>query len=198
MRSLLAAVAITAGLLSAAPAFAQASAEDLVRATAAKIFEEPAPASTEAEFLLQSVDVPAVTRFALGRHARSIAPADYARFEAAARGYLFRTLEAQLRTYGDARVELRETITRKPNDVIVRTRLTPKRGEALDLSWRLIDRGAGWKVVDLEVFGLWLAIETRAQFQALLEQPGANVDTLIARLETLNFQPQQRADNSRG
>jgi ABC-type transport system involved in resistance to organic solvents, auxiliary component len=139
-----------------------------------------------------------VTRFALGRHARSIAPADYARFEAAARGYLFRTLEAQLRTYGDARVELRETITRKPNDVIVRTRLTPKRGEALDLSWRLIDRGAGWKVVDLEVFGLWLAIETRAQFQALLEQPGANVDTLIARLETLNFQPQQRADNSRG
>ena len=44
----------------------------------------------------------------------------------------------------------------------------------------VIERKGAWSVVDLEVAGIWLAIEQRAQVASLLSRPGADIDDVIA------------------
>ena len=50
----------------------------------------------------------------------------------------------------------------------------------LKVRWRVIERKGNWSVVDLEVAGIWLAIEQRAQVASILSRPGANIDDVIA------------------
>ncbi len=41
-----------------------------------------------------------------------------------------------------------------------------------------------WKVVDVEVLGLWLAIEQRAQIAAIMDKPRATIDDAIDALNS--------------
>jgi len=70
---------------------------------------------------------------------------------------------------------------RSARDTIVTVQVTLP-GEAPEtVRWRLLDRGGAWKVVDVQVQGLWLAIEQRAQVAAILDRSGG-IDAAIARL----------------
>ncbi len=57
-------------------------------------------------------------------------------------------------------------------------------GEAPEtVRWRVINRNGSWRVVDVQAFGLWLAIEQRAQIAAILDQNGGSIDDVIASLD---------------
>jgi phospholipid transport system substrate-binding protein len=66
----------------------------------------------------------------------------------------------------------------------VETRIVPKDGEAMTVRWRVMQRENEWRVVDVEVLGLWLAIEQRAQIAAILDKPRATIDDAIAALSS--------------
>ena len=76
-------------------------------------------------------------------------------------------------------VEVVDTAARNARDAIVTTEL---HGGAVPLKvrWRVIERKGSWSVVDLEVAGIWLAIEQRAQVASILSRPGADIDDVIA------------------
>jgi phospholipid transport system substrate-binding protein len=40
------------------------------------------------------------------------------------------------------------------------------------MRWRLIKAGGDWHIVDVEMHGVWLAIEQRAQIDSLLRKRG--------------------------
>jgi phospholipid transport system substrate-binding protein len=48
----------------------------------------------------------------------------------------------------------------------------------MTMRWRVLHRDGAWRLIDVEVHGLWLAIEQRAQIMALLDKQ----DTQIADL----------------
>ena len=48
----------------------------------------------------------------------------------------------------------------------------------------MIERNGEWRVGDVEVLGLWLAIEQRAQIAAILDKPRATIDDAIAALSS--------------
>jgi phospholipid transport system substrate-binding protein len=57
-------------------------------------------------------------------------------------------------------------------------------------SWRVLGSGSSWKVVDVQVSGIWLAITQQQDFVSTIDNAGGNVDALIAQLQT---QVQQQA-----
>ncbi len=170
----------------AGPQAATVAAQDarnFVEARARELFsgsQKPDPA-----VLLALVDTPAIARFTLGREARVIAPADFQRYVKATESYLSAALSAQIGRFAGAKVQVLDALARTPQDAVVRTRITPKGGETVDLRWRVVRRGPEWKVLDLEAAGIWLAIQARAETQALLEQNGGNIDPVITRYEAL-------------
>jgi len=111
----------------------------------------------------------------------------------------FKTL--LVRTYSGALWQVsEETIVVRPlraspedNEVLVRTEIRG-RGEPIQLDYRLErtpGEGAGWKIFNLNVLGVWLVETYRSQFAQEINAKG--VDGLIATLAERN-----RSNNARG
>jgi phospholipid transport system substrate-binding protein len=177
IRALLASAALAFTALSAS---AGQEAEALIAGTASQISD---PERGEEAFR-QSIDVPSVARFTLGKHAKRISDEDHQRFAAAFETFLSSTFDEHRREFANAKVEVVGSIDRSPTDSIVETRVTPNSGEGMTVRWRVLERGGQWRVVDVEVLGLWLAIEQRAQIAAIMDKPRATIDDVIAALES--------------
>jgi len=106
----------------------------------------------------------------------------------------FKTL--LIRTYAGALAQVNEqTVTVKPmrsapedNEVVVRTEIRG-RGDPIQLDYRLEKtpgQGAGWKIYNLNVLGVWLVETYRTQFAEVTGSKG--VDGLIAALAERNRQ----------
>ncbi|HSV47398.1 MAG TPA: ABC transporter substrate-binding protein [Ramlibacter sp.] len=104
----------------------------------------------------------------------------------------FKTL--LLRTYTGAFAQISdETVSMKPlraaatdPEVVVRTEIRG-RGEPIQLDYRLEKtpgQGAGWKIFNLNVLGVWLVDTYRSQFAAEINAKG--IDGLIASLAERN------------
>lgn len=174
-RTVLASLAIA---LAPLPALAGPEAEALIAGAAAEITD---PVKGEEAFT-RSIDVPAVARFALGKHARRVSADEQARFTEALSAFLTETFRDNAGKFQDAKITVLGSKDRSPTDSIVETRVVQKGEDPMTVRWRVIAREGEWRVVDVEVLGLWLAIEQRAQISAILDRPRATIDDAIAAL----------------
>lgn len=177
IRALLASAALA---FTALPAFAGQEAESLIANTATQISD---PARGEAAFS-ESIDVPAVARFTLGKHARRISDEESKRFTAAFDNFIASTFQKHRDDFANADVKVIGSVDRSATDSIVETRVTPPGKDEMIVRWRVMERDGEWRVVDVEVLGLWLAIEQRAQIAAILDKPRATIDDAIAALNS--------------
>jgi len=179
---MLKALLISTALLVTAPSAIAAhndanSAEALVSVAATDISESKD--GQVADAVLSHIDTRAIASFTLGRYGRSLAPAEKARFAAAFEDFLRRQIEANAHQFSGVEVSVVDSQARNARDSIITTEI--RRGDVpAKVRWRVIERKGKWSVVDLEVAGIWLAIEQRAQVAAILGRPGASIDDVIA------------------
>ena len=62
----------------------------------------------------------------------------------------------------------------------------------MDLAWRVLGGAGGWKIVDVQVKGVWLAITQQQDFISTIDNHGGNVDVLINQLIADAARQQQR------
>ena len=183
-------------LTSAAPAFAQgqrdASAESFVQREASRalqILRSGAGGGQEkAEFRAfvdQAADVPRITDFVLGKYRRTISPAQYQEFAVAFRDYANSVYENRLGQYHGESLRVTGSAIRRPGDVVVNTEVVGGRqSRPVQVAWRVINGPQGWKVVDVNVAGVWLAITERQDFVSTLDNNRGDVGVLIRQLRT--------------
>ncbi|MEL6569854.1 MAG: ABC transporter substrate-binding protein [Pseudomonadota bacterium] len=183
--------------LWAGAAFADARTEAYVEENANEVLKtlnDPAldsTARTEAfsRYMDQFTDLDAVSNFVIGRYAREFSDDELASYRAAFRTYALAVYENELDRYRGESVEVIGSFDRTARDSIVNTRIPREGGPAMDVRWRVLNRGGEYQVVDvaLNIEGnlLWLAIEQRAQFLALLDRTNGSSDALIAKIEEM-------------
>jgi phospholipid transport system substrate-binding protein len=179
---MLKALIISSALLASAPlAIAGSnsveSAEALVSVAATNIAQSERERVADA--VLSHVDTRAIANFTLGRYGRALEANEKARYVETFESFLRRQIQANAHQFSGVEVEIVNTAARNARDAIVTTQLRTGSGP-IKVRWRVIERGGKWSVVDLEVAGIWLAIEQRAQVAAILSKPGADIDDLIA------------------
>ena len=176
-RAILTAAALA---MTALPAFAGQEAEAVISGTAAQISDP----ERGRDVFRQSIDVPAVARFTLGKHVHRISDDERQRFTEAFDHFLASRFDQHRSDFEGARIEVIGSRDRNAKDSIVETRVSPKGKEPMTVRWRVMERGGEWRVVDVEVLGLWLAIEQRAQIAAIMDRPRATIEDVIAALES--------------
>jgi phospholipid transport system substrate-binding protein len=130
------------------------------------------------------IDVPKVTRFVLGKYARTATPDQYNRFATAFRTYAENVYMKRIDDYHGEKIIVTGSVVRKPGDVLVTTQLAGGRSQQpTNLVWRVLGDGGNWKVVDVQVSGVWLAITQQQDFVATIDNAGGKVDVLIAQLQ---------------
>ena len=135
--------------------------------------------------IMPNVNFQRMTAAAVGPGWRQATPAQQKRLQEEFKTLLVRTYSGALAQVSD------QTITMKPlraspedKDLLVRSEVVGK-GEPIQLDYRLEKtpgQGAGWKIYNLNVMGVWLVETYRSQFAQEINAKG--IDGLIASLES--------------
>jgi len=135
-------------------------------------------------FIDQVADVPRITYFVLGKYSRSISPAQQHEFAAVFREYASNVYESRLNEYHGETLRVTGSVARTPTDVIVQTQISgSKLDQPVEVAWRVLAEGGGWKVVDVQVDGVWLAITQQQDFVSTVDNAGGNIQLLIDQLK---------------
>lgn len=138
--------------------------------------------------ILPHLNFQRMTASAVGPAWRQASPQQKQRLQEAFKTLLVRTYAGALTQVSD------QTIAMKPlraaatdNEVVVRSEIVG-RGDPIQLEYRLEKtpgQGAGWKIYNLNVLGVWLVETYRSQFSQEINAKG--IDGLIATLEARNL-----------
>ena len=122
----------------------------------------------------QIADVPAITNFVLGKYARSISPAQRAQFAPVFREYAQNVYESRLTEYHGETLKVTGSTVKKPGDVVVSSLVAGgKLDKPLPVSWRVLNRDGGWKIVDIYLNGnISQLAQKRSDFGSTLQSSG--------------------------
>ena len=137
------------------------------------------------ERILPHVNFEKMTRLAVGRNWREASPEQRQALTREFRSLLVRTYAGAVSTAKDYQVRMQPFRADPAEaDVTVRTQAVPARGEPIQLDYRLEKTGAGWKIYDVNVLGVWLVENYRNTFAGEISRGG--IDGLIKSLADRN------------
>jgi phospholipid transport system substrate-binding protein len=127
-------------------------------------------------------DVPEITKFVLGKYARSITPAQMQTFAPLFEDYVLNMLLQHLSDFHADTLTVKSSAARVPGEVLVKTTLTGPNTKPTELDWRVVGSGSSWKLIDLEMGGS-LAFYLRNDFVSTIDDQQGDIDALISRLQ---------------
>ena len=182
--------------MAAGASLAQAPADTLVRQISVEVIEA---AKTDKAIqggdlgriqalvegkVMPHVNFEVVTRSAVGPQWRTATPEQRSKLQAEFKTLLIRVYAGAIAQLRDQTVEVTKTLPVAGSaQVVVQTEVRGK-GEPIKLDYRLDKPADAWKIIDVNVGGLWLVQNYRTQFAQELAKGG--VDGLIATLAERN------------
>ena len=139
------------------------------------------------EFMLALTDLRRIATFTLGQYANSASPAEIDAFVDAFSGYAVAVYETRLSQYRGQTLRVTGSQDRAADDSVVNMVVVNPRTPTATTGTRAAFRiraGAGGKLIitDMQVEGVWLAINQRADFTAFLQQNRGSLPTLTEHL----------------
>jgi phospholipid transport system substrate-binding protein len=196
LKKLLTCAGLLAALSATAPAMAQTAPDALVRQISTEVIETTKNdkaiqagdvnriiALVDAK-VMPSVNFEAMTRSAVGPQWRSATPEQRKRLQEEFKTLLVRVYAGALTQVKDQTVEVTKTLpVPGGTQVVVQTEVRGK-AEPIKLDYRLDKVDADWKIIDVNVGGIWLVTSYRSQFAQELNNGG--IDALVNKLAERN------------
>ncbi len=164
---------------------AAAKIETIAERIVAAMQDEPSDSAerrARLEALMEhSLDLAAITNFALGRHRSSLSTAERLQFEEVFGDYVVTTYARYVNQHPIHSIVIERT--RQVNDSIaaVSTRVGRDEDDDLVWTWRLHSGDDGYRVVDLQTPSISLAVTYRRHIGAAFDK--TDIETLLAILE---------------
>ena len=193
---MLSAVLLVLTLVAAAAPSTQAGASDeaaqFVRGfgdEAIAMLSDPAlsPVERDREFrhlLTEGFHLEVIARFVLGRHWRRANEAERTEFGRLFEDYLVAAYARQLGNYAGEKLTVMVGRPQSDRIALVDSRITRAQGEPVQVQWRLRRDGEGWKIIDVVVEGVSMAVTYRSEFSAVISSHGGQIAGLLEVLRT--------------
>ena len=130
------------------------------------------------ELFQNDFDVPRIGRFVLGRYWRTATPQEQAEFLRLFQEYVVQAYSNRLGEYGGQPFIVTGT---RPGggDVIVTSEIIRQNGSRVVVDWYLVPSGGAYKITDVYVGGVSMAVTERDEFAAVIQRHGGQVSALI-------------------
>ena len=184
------------GLMLSVPVLAQAGPDALVKRISSEVIDtaktDPAIQAGNIDKVIALVDakvMPSVnfevmTRSAVGPQWRQASAEQRGKLQAEFKTLLVRVYSGALTQIKDQTVEITKTQpVPQSTQVVVQSEVRGK-GEPIKLDYRLDQYDGAWKIIDVNVGGIWLVTSYRSQFATELGKGG--IDGLIGALVERN------------
>ncbi|MBO0736799.1 MAG: ABC transporter substrate-binding protein [Alphaproteobacteria bacterium] len=134
------------------------------------------------ELLKADFDVPGIARFVLGRYWNIATEEQRAEFTKLFENYIAMAYATRLSEYSG---ETFKVVGSRPNadGAIVSSQIIRPTGAApVKVDWRLTGRGGTYKIADVSVDGISMAVTQRSEFASVIQHHGGQVQGLLAML----------------
>jgi phospholipid transport system substrate-binding protein len=177
-------------------AFAQTAPDALIRTVSTEVLNavkaDPALQGNDLAKISTLVDTKVMphvnfevmTRSAVGPQWRGASAEQRQRLQVEFKTLLLRVYAGALTELRDQSVEVTRTLPVSGSSQVVVQSEVRGRGEPVKLDYRLDKSGNDWKIIDVNVAGIWLVQSYRSQFATELNNGG--IDGLITRLAERN------------
>ncbi|HTV88789.1 MAG TPA: ABC transporter substrate-binding protein [Stellaceae bacterium] len=179
---------VAAALLTMLPRGAAAqSAQAVISSLGNEAIQVLGPGVPEAQRLARfrelfrdDFDLPEIGRFVLGRYWRTASPDEQQEFLRLFQEYIVRAYSARLGQY--AGEPFRVLGARPDNgETVVTSQIVQQNGQPISVDWYLLATPAGYKITDVYVGGVSMAVTERDEFASVIERSGG-VAGLLAEL----------------
>ena len=144
------------------------------------------------ELLRDDFDVPVIARFVLGRYWNVATEEQRAEFTKLFEDYIAIAYATRLAEYSGEQFKV---ISSRPDGdgAIVSSQIVRPAGAApIKVDWRLVGRGGVYKISDVSVDGISMAVTERSEFASVIQHNGGQVQSLIAMLRDKTAGPASR------
>ncbi|MFQ5533202.1 MAG: phospholipid-binding protein MlaC [Sphingomonadales bacterium] len=121
-----------------------------------------------------------ISRFVLGRHWRKATSEQRVEYMDLFSDFIIETYSIRLDEYTDETVEIGEARAAGKKDIIVASKIIRRNGPPVSVDWRIRVKDEVYKVIDLSVEGISMAISQREEFSAVVQKDG--IDGLLTGL----------------
>lgn len=134
-----------------------------------------------ADLVIANADMTAIGYFTLGQYRRSATPEQLDTFMDLFQSFTKNFYSLRLAEYANQTLEVTGSqLVNNGKEVIVTSQLIQPQGSPTAVNWRLRKNAEGdYKLRDLQVVGVWLALEQRSQFTATIANNNGSIDALL-------------------
>ena len=122
--------------------------------------------------LTRDLDIPLIARFVAGRHWRKAGPAERRAYLDAFGEYVVKTFSARLGGVTVDRFEVVGCSDIGKTDILVHSRVVYDGAKPLRADWRVREKDGAFRILDLSVEGISMALTLRKEFASVLRREG--------------------------
>jgi phospholipid transport system substrate-binding protein len=182
-------VMLAAGLAPAIPAAAAADPAAMISNLGSRALEVLGKGTSQSErvarfreLLREDFDVPGIARFVLGRYWNTATDEQRAEFVKLFEDYIAQAYATRLAEYTGEKFKVTGSRP-EPDGAIVTSQIIRPAGAApVKVDWRLTGRNGVYKISDVSVDGISMAVTQRSEFASVIQHHGGQVQGLLAML----------------
>ena len=132
--------------------------------------------------LIQGFDISFIGRFVIGRYWRAATPDQRGEYMALYNEFFLQTYASRIGEYSGQTFAVTGARQANAKDFVVRAEIKRPGGKAFNTDWRVRKINGGYRVIDIMVEGISLAVTQRSEFASVSQRIG--LDGLIATLRS--------------
>lgn len=156
--------------------------------------DEEAQAREFRRLLTTGFQLDVIGRFVLGRHWRQASESERAEFTQLFEDYIVASYARQLSGFSGEQLVIEGGRPKGKSGALVSSHLVRPEGAPYHVEWRLRHGQAGWKIIDVIVEGVSMAVTHRSEFGSVISERG-DVGGLLEVLREKTVQPQIQASS---
>lgn len=132
--------------------------------------------------LAENFDVPVIGRFVLGRYFRTATDPQRGEFQSLLEAYLTQAYANRFKEYSGNQLRVDGTRAGPDNETMVASTIVRPQGAPIQIEWRLQQSGNSFKILDVWIEGVSMAVTQREEFASIIQRGGNKVEALLASL----------------
>jgi phospholipid transport system substrate-binding protein len=124
-------------------------------------------------------DSPGIARFVLGRYWRTASPDEQKEFLKLFEDYVVFVYTARLSDFGGEQLKISGSRADADAVIVSTDVITPGAPQPLKIDWRLVNDAGVYKISDVIVEGVSMAVTQRSEFAAVIQRHGGQIQGLI-------------------
>ncbi len=127
-------------------------------------------------------DLSGISRFVLGRHWKRATDAERIEYRQLFEKYVVTSVDRKLTSYAGETLEVGVARTKGDTNAVVTSQIVRPTANPVRVDWRLKWLDGDWRIIDMVVEGVSLALTHRNEFDAVIKQSGGQISALLQRL----------------